>query len=92
MAASNTWAITQTISGSRAAGQWTGIQNFFGNMAGVAAAWLTGVVLQKTGGFFWPFAIVAFFGLLGAFVYVFIVGRVEPVDWDSEGLAHNGIG
>ncbi len=82
--ASNTWAITQTIAGPRAAGRWTGMQNFVGNMAGVAAPALTGIVLQKTGSFFWPVAIVAFFGLLGAAVYIFVVGPVEEVKWDAD--------
>jgi MFS transporter, ACS family, D-galactonate transporter len=92
MAASNIWAITQTIAGPRAAGRWTGIQNFVGNMAGVAAAALTGIVLQRTGKFFWPFAIVAFFGLLGACVYIFVVGPVEEVHWDADVFVRDSSG
>ena len=34
--ASNVFAITQTLAGPGAAGQWTGVQNGFANLAGVA--------------------------------------------------------
>jgi hypothetical protein len=34
MSASNIWAITQTLAGPYAAGRWTGLQNFVGNLAG----------------------------------------------------------
>ena len=53
------WSITQTIAGPMAAGKWTGLQNFIGNLAGVVAPWLTGVVLEKTGEFFWAFVLAA---------------------------------
>jgi len=44
MSASNIWAITQTLAGPYAAGRWTGLQNFVGNLAGVVAPALTGFV------------------------------------------------
>jgi sugar phosphate permease len=55
---SNIFAITQTLAGAQAAGRWTGFQNFFGNLAGVAAPAITGLVLQRTGHFGWAFAIL----------------------------------
>jgi sugar phosphate permease len=78
---SNIWAITQTLAGPRAAGRWTGFQNFVGNLAGVAAPALTGFVLERTGHFYWAFAIVAAVALIGTACWVFLVGPVEPVIW-----------
>jgi MFS transporter, ACS family, D-galactonate transporter len=78
---SNVWAITQTLAGPQAAGRWTGVQNFVGNLAGPLAPALTGLVLGRTGQFFWPFAITSAIALLGALSWVFAVGRVEPVVW-----------
>jgi len=43
-AASNLWAITQTLAGPQAAGRWTGFQNFVGNLGGVVAPAITGSV------------------------------------------------
>ena len=48
------WAITQTIAGPLAAGRWTGMQNCLGNLAGVVAPAVTGLVVQSTGHFSGP--------------------------------------
>ena len=77
------WSITQTIAGPLAAGKWTGLQNFMGNLAGVVAPWLTGVVLEKTGEFFWAFVLAAGMELVGAIMFVFVIGRVVPVRWEE---------
>ena len=68
---SNSWALTQTMSGPAVAGQWTGFQNAVGNMAGVLAPWLTGFLVQRTGQFALAFYAASFFLLLGVLVYWF---------------------
>lgn len=78
---SNLWAITQTLAGPRAAGRWTGFQNCIGNLAGVVAPALTGLVLERTGQFYWAFVIMAAVALAGAVSWFFLVGPVEPVVW-----------
>lgn len=80
-AASNLWAITQTLAGPQAAGRWTGLQNFIGNLAGVVAPAITGFVLDRTGHFYWAFAIVTGVALTGSMFWVFLVGPVEQVVW-----------
>lgn len=74
-------AISQTLGGPRAAGQWMGVQNFIANMAGVLAPLITGLVVDRTGEFFWAFAIAAAVTLAGAFAFGIIIRRVEPVAW-----------
>ncbi len=83
----NLWAITQTIAGPLAAGKWSGLQNCFGNFAGIIAPALTGYVVQRTGHFFWAFAATAAVLLAGALSWAFVVGRVEPVHWKGKGFA-----
>jgi len=75
------WAIAQTIAGPRAAGRWAGMQNFVGNLSGVTAPALTGFVVERTGNFFWAFAVAAGVVLSGALTYLFVLGRVEPAKW-----------
>jgi MFS transporter, ACS family, D-galactonate transporter len=84
VSSSNVWAITQTLAGPRAAGRWTGIENFVGNLGGAVAPALTGFVLERTGHYFWAFAITAFVSLLGALSWAFWIGPVEPVAWSSQ--------
>jgi MFS family permease len=84
MSASNIWAITQTLAGPYAAGRWTGLQNFVGNLAGVVAPALTGFVLDRTGHFYWPFAILTIVALVGTSSWLFLVGPVREVTWQKE--------
>ena len=83
ISASNTWAITQTLAGRQAAGKWTGLQNFLGNLAGWIAPVVTGAVVDKTGRFFWAFIITAVIALLGSLSWIFIVGALRQVDWSA---------
>ncbi len=78
---SNVFAITQTLAGPYAAGRWTGFQNAVGNLAGVVAPALAGLILQRTGHFEWAFALATVVALLGAASWFFLVGRIEPVVW-----------
>jgi MFS family permease len=83
VSASNTWAITQALAGPQAAGKWTGFQNSIGNTAGIVAAALTGVIVDRTGQFFWAFAATAIIAVLGCLCYIFIVGPIEEARWRS---------
>jgi MFS transporter, ACS family, D-galactonate transporter len=83
MSACNIWAMTQTMAGPRMVGRWTGMQNFFGNFAGAVAPTLTGILLDRTGHFYWAFFITTAVVWIGALSWVFVVGTVEEVDWDA---------
>ena len=76
-------AISQTIGGPRAAGQWMGVQNLCANMAGVLAPLITGYVVESTGQFLWAFLIAAAVTLTGVFAFGVVVQRVEPIGWDG---------
>jgi MFS family permease len=81
MSSSNIWALTQTVAGANAAGRWTALQNFAGNLAGVAAPAVTGWVLDRTHHFVYAFAIMAVLAVMGAASWLFIVGPVQEVNW-----------
>lgn len=81
MFASNLFAMTQTMAGPRAAGKWTGLQNGFGNLAGVAAPWFTGWVVQRTGHFYGAFVTAACIAVLGAGFFVLGMGPIRQVDF-----------
>ncbi len=87
---SNHWAISQTLAGPLASGRWTGIQNAFGNLAGVVAPTVTGLIVQRTGSFYMAFVAVCVVLVLGAVGFVFVVGPIAPVfrtaDWTERKL------
>ncbi len=79
--ASSHFAIPQTIAGPATAGKWTGLQNCLANMAGIAAPAITGMVVARTGHFYWAFAASAAVVLIGAAAYALLLGPVEPLAW-----------
>jgi MFS family permease len=83
MGTSNLWSVTQTLAGPATSGRWTGLQNFTGNLAGWIAPALIGLIVQRTGNFFWVFVITSGVTLLGAAAWVFVVGPIKPVVWSQ---------
>jgi MFS transporter, ACS family, D-galactonate transporter len=84
MCSPNLWTMTQILAGPQTAGRWAGLENFCGNLAGILAPILAGFILERTGEFFWAFAITGAVTLLGAASYIFLVGLVEPVQWNPQ--------
>jgi MFS transporter, ACS family, D-galactonate transporter len=78
---SNIWAATQTMAGPRAAAKWTGMQNAFGNLAGVTAPYLTGLIVRDTGSFHLAFVSVGVVLVLGAAAFLLLI---RPLDNHGE--------
>ncbi|HQZ26706.1 MAG: MFS transporter [Verrucomicrobiales bacterium] len=78
---SNVWAVTQTLAGPSAAGKWTGVQNCIGNLGGVVSPALTGWLVTQTGSFTLAFVFSSAVLVLGVAAYIFLVGRVVPLEW-----------
>jgi cyanate permease len=78
---SGRWAFSQTLAGPRVVGRWCGLQNGFGNLAGVIGPALTGFTVDWTGHFQVALGITAGICVLGVFVWVFLVGEVKQVTW-----------
>jgi MFS transporter, ACS family, D-galactonate transporter len=79
----NSWVFSQSLAGPRMVGRWVGVQNFVGNVAGAFAPVLTGLLLHKTGSFYWPFFITAIVAWIGAIGWYFVVGPLVEVDWEK---------
>ena len=77
------FASAQILAGPDAAGRWMGVQNFVGNFAGIAAPVITGIAVDRSGGFSSAFAIAAALALLGVVAFGVIVRRIETINWAS---------
>jgi MFS family permease len=75
------FATTQTLAGPHAAGRWMGIQNCLGNVAGMTAPLVTGVVVDRTGHFAFAFGIAAVLAGVGIVTVGFIIRSISPIDW-----------
>lgn len=69
MFTANCWAITQTLSSTQAVGAWTGFQNCVGNMGGVVAPILTGILIERTGSYAAAFFAAAVMLFVSAVLY-----------------------
>ena len=79
------YATGQTLSGPHAAARWMGLQNGIGTLSGVAAPIVTGMIIDSTGKFSLAFVAAAGVGLAGLLAWIFLVRRVEPIDWGIGG-------
>jgi MFS family permease len=75
--------IAQTLAGPRAAGQWVGVQNFFGNLAGFAP-YATGVMVDHTGHYALAFLVAGAVTFAGAAAWGWMIPKVEPLAWRDE--------
>jgi hypothetical protein len=69
LAAPNTWSMTQACCAKGLVGTVSGIQNFGGNVAGIIAPWLTGVIADRTGSFAPAFVLCGFILAGGVLAY-----------------------
>lgn len=74
------WAIPGDIApDSNLVGTIGGIQNTVSNVAGIVAPIITGYIIYKTGGFEMALLASGIISCLGAFSYIFIVGKLEKI-------------
>lgn len=80
----NIFAIGQTLAGPLAAGKWISVQNVAGSLAGIVAPIITGLVVDRTGQFYWAFVIAAGMAMLGVVGWGLMIRKIAPVEWGAE--------
>lgn len=73
--------MAQMFAGPSAVGKWTGVQNGFGNIAGIVNPLITGAIIDATGSYNAAFALAAGAPLIALFSLAVLVPRVQPIDW-----------
>jgi MFS family permease len=78
IASPNTWTLTQAVCAKKIVGTVSGIQNFGGNLGGILAPWLTGVIAHATNSFALALGITGAVLVVGILAYwLLIVEKVE---------------
>jgi len=75
------FAVGATLSGPRAAGRWAGAQNLAGQLAGIVAPVITGLIVDRTGSFSLAFVVSAMAAAFAALSWGLIIRQVAPVEW-----------
>lgn len=76
-----TFAIGQTMAGPQATGRWIGVQNFCGNVAGILAPAITGLLVAATGNYTLAFLLACAVNVLGILGWGIILPKVQLVQW-----------
>jgi ACS family D-galactonate transporter-like MFS transporter len=80
VAATGIWSLPADIApSSRHVGSIGGLQNFASNLAGIFTPILIGVLVDQTGSFVAPLAVIGAVSLIGAANYLFVMGKIEPL-------------
>jgi MFS transporter, ACS family, D-galactonate transporter len=77
------WTLISDVAPKNLMGLSGGIFNFCANLAGIFTPLIIGVIVAKTGSFFYALAYVASAALIGALAYIFVVGDVRRVEIDT---------
>lgn len=77
------FSIPQTLAGPRAAGQWMGMQAFFGNLAGIIAPFATGVIIDRYGNYDLAFGLASAVTFAGAAAWGLMIPRIEQISWGA---------
>ncbi len=74
------WTLISDIAPKNLMGLTGGIFNFCANLAGIVTPLVIGLIVAKTGSFFYALSYVGAAALVGALSYMFIVGDVRRVE------------
>ena len=77
------FTIGQTLAGPRAGGRWMGFQNMVGNLSGITAPIVTGIVVDWSGSFAGAFMVAAALSAIGILSWWVIVEKIQTVEWTS---------
>ena len=75
----NIFAAAQIFAGPRRAGSWVGVQNAVGNCAGIVGPLITGVIVDRLGGFGWAFAVAVTVSALGTLWWWKLLPQLRPI-------------
>ena len=78
-AAVNLYAVAQTFGGARRAGAWVGVLNAVGGLAGIVGPIVTGVTIDRLGGFSAGFLLAAAIAALGAALWVWAIPPIREI-------------
>ncbi len=82
------FAIPQILAGPHASARWVGVQNAAGNVAGLIAPAITGVLVDQTGLFDVAFALAAAVNGLGLIGWVLMLRKIAPIQWSPARARH----
>ncbi|HTJ31556.1 MAG TPA: MFS transporter [Acidobacteriaceae bacterium] len=79
------WSVPGLVAPRSSVGSMGGIMNFSNQVSGILAAVLTGYFVQSLHSFTLAFSVAAAYLCVGICAYIFLLGRIEPMDLSVDG-------
>jgi MFS family permease len=90
------FAVAQIFAGPGATARWVGVQNLCGNLAGILAPALTGILVDLSGSYVSAFVVAGIANVVGFIGWLFVMPKVTPIHWDTvargRSVALGGVG
>jgi ACS family D-galactonate transporter-like MFS transporter len=74
------WTVISDLAPKQLIGMTGGVFNMITNLAGILTPTILGIILQITGSYFYSLIYVGALPLLGAFLYVFVMGDIKRLE------------
>jgi ACS family D-galactonate transporter-like MFS transporter len=81
------WSVPSLIAPRSSVGRVGGIINFSNQLSGICAPIITGYLVAARHSFALAFAVSAVYLLIGIAGYIFLLGRIEPMPVEHQGVA-----
>ncbi len=81
------WSIPSLIAPRSSVGRVGGIVNLSNQISGIAAPIVTGYLVAAHQSFAWAFGVSAIYLLIGIAGYIFLLGKIEPIQPELEKIA-----
>jgi MFS transporter, ACS family, D-galactonate transporter len=81
------WSIPSLIGPQGSVGTLGGIQNFSGQVSGIAAPIVTGYLVTARHSFGWAFGVAGIYLCIGILAYIFLLGRLEKIPGEPQRAA-----
>jgi nitrate/nitrite transporter NarK len=76
---STSWAAVSEIAPKELIAVTGGVTSFAANLTGIVTPVVIGLIVQRTGSFFWAINLVAFLSLCGTLSYSLLLGRIHRI-------------
>jgi MFS family permease len=84
------FGIPQILAGPTAAARWVGVQYMCGNLPGIIAPFITGVLIDASGTYLSAFALAGLVNVLGIVGWIFVLPKIAPIRWRARDAAVAG--
>jgi MFS family permease len=91
LASPTIYAASQVFAGPGASARWVGVQNACGNVAGILAPLVTGVLVDASGSYVSAFVVAALANIVGFIGWMWVMPTITPIRWPGPAVRDRAV-